>query len=113
MSTWNVWSVSVVIIALAIISPVLAIFHSAFLGDTSLWSHLFSTVLPRYVINTLVLMLGVGILSLIFGVTTAWVVTKYNFPGKNIFEWALLLPAAIPSYITVSYTHLRAHETLR
>ena len=104
MSTWNVWSVSVVIIALAIISPVLAIFHSAFLGDTSLWSHLFSTVLPRYIINTLVLMLGVGFLSLIFGITTAWVVTKYNFPGKNIFEWALLLPAAIPAYI-IAYTY--------
>ena len=104
MSTWNVWSVSVVIIALAIISPVLAIFHSAFFGDTSLWSHLFSTVLPRYVINTLVLMLGVGILSLLFGITTAWVVTKYNFPGKNIFEWALLLPAAIPAYI-IAYTY--------
>ena len=104
MSTWNVWSVSVVIIALSIISPVLAIFYSAFLGDTSLWSHLFSTVLPRYIINTLVLMLGVGTLSLIFGITTAWVVTKYNFLGKNIFEWALLLPAAIPAYI-IAYTY--------
>ena len=49
-------------------------------------------------------MLGDGILSLIFGITTSWVVTKYNFPGKNIFEWALLLPAAIPAYI-IAYTY--------
>ena len=69
-------------IALAIIAPVLAIFYSAFLGDTTLWPHLFSTVLPRYILNTLILMLGVGSLSLVFGVSTAWMITRYNFPGK-------------------------------
>ncbi len=58
MSSWNIWSVPVGIISLVIISPVLAIFHSALLGDTTLWPHLFSTVLPRYLLNTLLLMLG-------------------------------------------------------
>ena len=109
MYNWNLWSISVAIIALAIISPVLAIFYSAFLGDTSLWPHLFSTVLPRYISNTVILMLGVGILSLIFGVSTAWTVTRYNFPGKKIFEWALLLPAAVPSYI-IAYTYTEIFE---
>ncbi len=109
MYNWNVWSISVAIIALAIISPVLAIFYSAFLGDTSLWPHLFSTVLPRYISNTVILMLGVGILSLIFGVSTAWIVTRYNFPGKKIFEWALLLPAAVPAYI-IAYTYTEIFE---
>ena len=109
MSSWNIWSVSVVIIALLIIAPVLAIFHSAFLGDTSLWPHLFSTVLPRYTYNTLVLMLGVGSLSLIFGVSSAWVITRYNFPLKFLFEWALLLPAAVPAYI-IAYTYTDIFE---
>ena len=109
MSTWNIWSVSVVIIALAIIAPVLAIFYSAFLGDTSLWPHLFSTVLPRYISNTLILMVGVGCLSLIFGISTAWVVTRYNFPGKFILEWALLLPAAVPAYI-IAYVYTDIFE---
>ena len=104
MSNWNVWSVPVVIIALAIIAPVLAIFYSAFLGDTTLWPHLFSTVLPRYISNTLVLMLGVGSLSSVFGVSTAWIITRYNFPGKVVLEWALLLPAAVPAYI-IAYTY--------
>ena len=94
LSNWNAWSVTVVFISLMIIAPVIAIFYSAFLGDTSLWSHLFSTVLPRYTYNTLVLMFGVGFLSLIFGVSTAWIVTRYDFPLKKILEWALLLPAA-------------------
>ena len=66
MSSWNIWSVPVGIISLIIISPVLAIFYSALLGDTTLWPHLFSTVLPRYLLNTLLLMLGVGSLSLLY-----------------------------------------------
>jgi len=108
-SSWNIWSVPVVIISLIIIAPVLAIFYSAFLGDTSLWSHLFSTVLPRYTFNTLTLMFGVGSLSLFFGISSAWVVTRYNFPLKFLFEWALLLPAAVPAYI-IAYTYTDIFE---
>ena len=101
---WNSSSTLATLLALFIICPIVAIFYSAFLGDTSLWPHLFSTVLPRYVYNTIVLMIGVGILSMIFGVSSAWVVTRYNFIGKNFFEWALLLPAAVPAYI-IAYTY--------
>ncbi len=49
-------------------------------------------------------MLGVGSLSLIFGISTAWLVSRYEFPGRSIFEWALLLPAAVPAYI-IAYTY--------
>ncbi len=104
MNNWNFWSISSVIISLIIIAPILAIFYSALLGDTTLWPHLFSTVLPRYTINTFILMLGVGTLSLIFGISTAWILTRYNFPLKSFLEWALLLPAAIPAYI-IAYTY--------
>ena len=109
LSNWNSWSSIVALIAIIIIAPVVAIFYSAFLGDTSLWPHLFSTVLPRYTYNTLVLMFGVGSLSLVFGVSAAWVVTRYNFPFKLILEWALLLPAAVPAYI-IAYTYTDIFE---
>ena len=49
-------------------------------------------------------MLGVGSLSLIFGISTAWLISRYEFPGRSIFEWALLLPAAVPAYI-IAYTY--------
>ena len=104
MLNWNNYSFFASLVALLIIAPVFAIFYSAFLGDTSLWSHLFSTVLPRYISNTLLLMIGVGILSTLLGVSTAWVVTRYEFYGKVFFEWALLLPAAVPAYI-IAYTY--------
>ncbi|MDC0057027.1 iron ABC transporter permease [Alphaproteobacteria bacterium] len=109
MSNWNIWSIPILIIALVIIAPILAILYSAFLGDTSLWPHLFSTVLPRYILNTLILMFGVGSLSLVLGVSTAWVITRYNFLGKNILEWALLLPAAVPAYI-IAYAYTDIFE---
>jgi len=104
LNNFNSSSSFVTFIALVIIAPIIAIFYSAFLGDTSLWPHLFSTVLPRYIYNTIILMTGVGLLSLTFGISTAWVITRYNFFGKNFFEWALLLPAAVPAYI-IAYTY--------
>tara|TARA_B100000700_G_scaffold66153_1_gene73026 strand:- start:59 stop:1702 length:1644 start_codon:yes stop_codon:yes gene_type:complete len=109
LSNWNIWSISVVIIASLIIAPIIAIFYSAFAGDTSLWPHLFSTVLPRYIYNTLILLLGVGCLSLFFGISTAWIITRYNFFFKFFFEWALLLPAAVPAYI-IAYTYTDIFE---
>ena len=84
LSKWNIWSVFVAAIAIVLIAPVLAIFYSAFSGDTTLWPHLSSTVLPRYISNTLILMFGVGFLSLIFGISTAWIITRYDFPFKFI-----------------------------
>ena len=104
MIYWNKSSIFATFIALIIIAPIFAIFYSALLGDTSLWPHLFSTVLPRYISNTVILMIGVGILSSLLGVSTAWVVTRYNFYGRSFFEWALLLPAAVPAYI-IAYTY--------
>jgi len=101
---WNKSSIFATFIALIIIAPIFAIFYSALLGDTSLWPHLFSTVLPRYISNTVILMIGVGILSSLLGVSTAWIVTRYNFYGRSFFEWALLLPAAVPAYI-IAYTY--------
>jgi iron(III) transport system permease protein len=62
------------------------------------------TVLADYVINSLLLMLGVAIGTLIGGVGTAWLTSMCNFPGRGLFEWALLLPMAMPAYI-IAYTY--------
>jgi len=98
------WSVTAVVICLFILGPILALWMMAFGDSQGLWGHLVSTVLPRYVLNTVLLMVGVGVLTTLFGVSTAWVITRYSFVGKRIFEWLLLLPAAIPAYI-IAYTY--------
>ena len=89
---------------LVVFTAPLLIVLSSLIGDYSEnWSHLFQFVLFDYVSSSFVLMIGVSILVLIIGTVTAWTVTSYNFVGKNIFEWALILPLSIPPYI-LAYT---------
>ena len=54
-------------------------------------------------------MIGVGLLAIGFGVSSAWVINRYDFLGRRILEWMLLLPAAIPAYI-IAYTYTEFFE---
>ncbi len=76
-------------------------------GDT--WPHLIANVLPSAVRQTLGLMLGVAIISLVTGTGTAWLVTMYRFPGQLLFRWLLLLPLAMPTYI-IAYCYLELFD---
>ena len=97
--------VILIMVCAVMMAPLLAIAVTA-TGDTAdLMPHLLQTVLARYVGNTLLLMAGVGVLATLFGVSTAWVVSRYHFPGRAVFDWLLVLPAAMPAYIIAySYT---------
>lgn len=80
--------------------PVLSVLMNIFSGGTgATWQHLLTTVLPEYVSNTLWLCLGVGLGVMVVGVTTAWLTTMHDFPGRRFFEWALVLPLAVPAYV--------------
>ncbi len=101
----NPWTLTTVVLSIILLGPVIAVFIAASGDNGGLWAHLFDTVLPRYITNTLVLMLGVAAVSLVFGVSSAWAVVRYKFPSRRIFEWMLLLPAAVPAYlIAYNYT---------
>ena len=93
-----------VVIAAILLGPILAVFGAAAGDSGGLWRHLFETVLPRYVANTLILMVGVGVVCLVFGVSAAWTVVRYDFIGRQWFQWMLLLPAAVPAYL-IAYTY--------
>jgi iron(III) transport system permease protein len=56
-------------------------------------------VLPEYIANSLWLCLGVGVGVGVVGVTTAWLTAMHDFPGRRVFEWALVLPLAVPAYV--------------
>ncbi len=87
--------------------PLLTVVKLALFPNENIWPHLFSTVLPHYIFNTLVLMAGVAAGTLLIGVYTAWLVTHYDFTGRRLFVWALLLPFAVPAYvIAFVYTEL-------
>jgi iron(III) transport system permease protein len=88
-----------VAIAALLALPVVVVLTSVLSGGTETWAHLASTVLPRYVWNTALLLLAVswGVISM--GVLCAWLVTAYRFPGRDLLEWALMLPLAMPAYV--------------
>ena len=95
----NVWTFWGVIVAMTIAIPIYFVIGLALFPTENIWPHLISTVLPRLVGTTLSLMLGVALGTFLIGVCTAWLVTMCEFPGRRTFEWALLLPLAMPSYV--------------
>ena len=66
--------------------------------------HLASTVIPRAAGETTLLVVLVAAGVVVLGSTSAWLIAAYEFPGRRIFEWALLLPLAMPAYI-VAYAY--------
>ena len=93
------WSAATLILCCFLLGPVAALLLAAFGDSGGLWGHLVDTVLATYVTNTLLLMGGVGSVAIVFGVSSAWVISRYDFAGRDMLEWMLLLPAAIPAYI--------------
>jgi iron(III) transport system permease protein len=79
--------------------PVAVVLVNVFTPTQGTWAHLASTVLPDYVRNSLLLMLGVAVGVIVGGVSTAWLTVMCRFPGRRLFEWALLLPMAVPAYV--------------
>ena len=93
------WGITIATIALVISIPVLVVLSSLWIPQGALWAHLGSTVLPRYFQNSILLSLGVGLGVSLVGVSTAWIVSVCEFPGRRWLEWALLLPLAAPAYL--------------
>ncbi len=91
-------------IALLLSIPIFGILFSLFQEGQGNWPHLVDTVLPRYIYNSITLVFGVGIGVTILGVGTAWLVVMCEFPGRRLFEWALILPLAVPAYV-VAYAY--------
>lgn len=97
------WWTSLFLVALLSI-PLVVVLSSLSQPDWGIWRHLYDTVLTDYIVNSLILMAGVGMLALVWGVLPAWFVTMYSFPLSRIFEWGLLLPVSVPAYI-IAYTY--------
>ncbi|BFM40653.1 iron ABC transporter permease [Synechocystis sp. LKSZ1] len=102
-----IWLFLALVIAGLIAIPVFAVVSSLFSINWALWQQLAETVLGEYILNSLILMLGVGLGVLVLGVSTAWLVTLCQFPGSRYLEWGLLLPLSAPAYLLAyTYTNL-------
>ncbi len=98
------WLTLVGTIVAVTLLPLIAILVLAIRAKDSPWSHLAATVLPEAIGDTLWLMTGVGILTLVTGSGAAWLITMYRFPGRAWLDRLMVLPLAMPTYI-VAYCY--------
>ncbi len=68
-------------------------------ADPAVWQRLWATRIPELLRNTVSLAALVSLLTLLVGVSTAWIVSRYEFPGRALWEVALVLPLAMPTYV--------------
>jgi len=105
------WLFSSLTIALILTIPIWVLASFIFEPSNDNWTHLVNTLLPDYILNSIYLMIGVTLGTLLLGVPTAWIVSHYRFVGSRWLHWALLLPLAIPAYISAyTYTGLLEFE---
>ncbi len=95
----RLWRLASFIVAGIVAAPILVVALSWLTPAGDIWRHLVQTVLGELLLNTVVLMLGVGGGVFLLGTGLAWLVTMYDFPGRRFFDWALMLPLAIPAYV--------------
>src|SRR5690606_22715654 len=103
-SRFDLWHWAILLPALLLALPVLVIFSSVFNPQPDVWQHLRQTVLADYVINSMLLAAGTGLGAMTTGTLCAWLVSRYQFTGRRVMEWLLLLPLAMPAYI-IAYTY--------
>jgi len=95
----NIWYFSSFLISIAVAIPIVTVFSSFFEATGNYSSILKNTFLYDYILNSLLLLIGVLILTFVIGVGCAYLVSFYTFPGVNFFKWALILSFAVPAYI--------------
>ncbi|MBN9021132.1 MAG: iron ABC transporter permease, partial [Rhizobiales bacterium] len=99
------WVLAAAATAVLVLVPIVSLAVIALGGSDGAWVHLAVHVLPQVALNTGLLLAGVGVLTIAIGTGAAWLVTAYDFPGRRVLDWALLLPLAVPTYI-VAYAYL-------
>ncbi len=93
------WTAGTFLLAVIMMVPLISVVSMALAPSDDIWKHLYDTVLWKYIRVTLALMIGVGVGVTVIGSGTAWLVTMCRFPGRGFFNWALLLPLAVPAYV--------------
>ena len=94
------WKLGSALIAGLVLAPLMVIFFFIFSPSDEVWIHLVDTVLLELLVNTFWLLLGVGIGTSVLGISLAWLTVTCEFPGRKFFDWALVLPLALPAYVT-------------
>jgi iron(III) transport system permease protein len=95
----RLWRALALLIAALIVAPLAVLLTRIGDADPQLLEHLLGHVLPTVSINTLLLVCLVVAGTGTLGTGLAWLISRYRFPGRDLFSWALLLPMALPAYV--------------
>lgn len=95
----RLWRVASFAVAAMVVAPIVVVALAWFAPAGDVWRHLVDNVLGEVLRNTLVLFIGVGVGVFALGVALAWLVAVCEFPGRRFFDWALMLPLAVPAYV--------------
>ncbi|KZN60977.1 iron ABC transporter permease [Pseudoalteromonas luteoviolacea CPMOR-1] len=98
------WQITAWVIGICLSTPLAFLIFESLQGESEVFSHLWDTVLWDYISNTVLLIVGVLLLSAFIALPLGWLTAYCHFPGKRIFEWALMLPLAMPTYI-IAYVY--------
>lgn len=101
----SIWAAVAIAVAVLALIPIVSLAATAFVDTGGLWGHVVQFVLPQATWNTLQLLVGAGLIATVVGTGAAWIVSAYDFKGRGVLEWALLLPLAVPTYI-MAYAYL-------
>lgn len=88
-----------IVIGILILLPIVNILFEFFGTSSATWEHIRTYLLREYILNSIILIILVGIMTLILGFTSAYFVARYNFKGRKFLSWMLVIPLAVPSYI--------------
>ena len=99
LGRFNIWYLSSFVISFIVIIPIITVFTSFFEDTSQYFELLKKTFFIEYLLNSIILLMGVLFFTFILGVGSAYIVSFYYFPGANFFKWALILSFAVPPYI--------------
>jgi iron(III) transport system permease protein len=94
------WRIAAFMVSLITLVPLVVVLSSFLSPQPDIWNHLAQNILPDLLKNTFWLVLGVAFGTGLIGVTLAWLTAVCEFPGRRFFSWALMLPLAVPAYVT-------------
>lgn len=104
---FTAWDAAAAAVAGLVLLPILVVAAIGLGGSLDLAGHTTRYILPAALIETGLLVMGVVALSVLIGVGAGWLVAIYRFPGRDVLGWALILPFAIPTYIS-AYAYVEA-----
>ncbi len=87
-------------LALLLAAPLIVVLTAPLHAPAPEWEHVQRALLPHHLRETILLLFGVLSIALVIAIPSAWLVAVHDFPLRGFFRWALVIPLALPTYIS-------------